>query len=440
MTATTIWARHAQLPIGMTAKVRITIAGDRIRAVERAEPEPGDIRFAVVLPGIANGHSHAFHRALRGRVEDTRGNFWTWRDQMYGIARTLTPESYFALAHGVFVEMVCSGFTAVGEFHYLHHGEDGQSYDNPNAMGEAVIAAAQAAGIRLTLLDTLYLSGGLAGAGHLPLDPVQRRFADRDIAAWARRVGDLHDTATCRIGMAAHSVRAVPRESLLQLASVAGHRVIHAHVSEQPAENAASGLVYGMSPTQLLDVSGLLSDRFTAVHATHVSADDIARLGQARSFVCMCPTTEGDLADGIGPARAMADAGARISLGSDQHAVIDPFVEVRGLEMHERLNSGERGRFSLDELSLAMSRDGYACIGWPEGGQLRVGALADLVAVRRDSARTVGTRAAQIVYSANAGDVSDVMVGGEFVVRAGVHRSGDPGALLSKAFTRLRMD
>ena len=155
----------------------------------------------------------------------------------------------------------------------------------------------------------------------------------------------------------------------------------------------------------------MLSDRFTAVHATHVSADDIARLGQARSFVCMCPTTEGDLADGIGPARAMADAGARISLGSDQHAVIDPFVEVRGLEMHERLNSGERGRFSLDELSLAMSRDGYACIGWPEGGQLRVGALADLVAVRRDSARTVGTRAAQIVYSANAGDVSDVMVG-----------------------------
>ena len=408
MMTTTIWARHAQLPIGMTAKVRITIAGDRIRAVERAEPEPGDIRFAVVLPGIANGHSHAFHRALRGRVQDTRGNFWTWRDQMYGIARTLTPESYFALAHGV--------------------------------LGEAVIAAAQAAGIRLTLLDTLYLSGGLAGAGHLPLDPVQRRFADRDIAAWARRVGDLHDTATCRIGMAAHSVRAVPRESLLQLASVAGHRVIHAHVSEQPAENAASGLVYGMSPTQLLDVSGLLSDRFTAVHATHVSADDIARLGQARSFVCMCPTTEGDLADGIGPARAMADAGARISLGSDQHAVIDPFVEVRGLEMHERLNSGERGRFSLDELSLAMSRDGYACIGWPEGGQLRVGALADLVAVRRDSARTVGTRAAQIVYSANAGDVSDVMVGGEFVVRAGVHRSGDPGALLSKAFTRLRMD
>lgn len=435
----TIWARHAQLPQGMTSKVRITIAGDRIRSIERAEEaRPEDLQFALILPGLANGHSHAFHRVLRGRVQDTTGNFWTWRDQMYGIASTLTPESYFGLAHGVFVEMVSAGFTAVGEFHYLHHGPGGRPYDNPNAMGEAVIAAAQAAGIRLTLLDTLYLSGGLTGRGHVELDPVQQRFADRDIAAWARRIGDLEESPVCRIGVAAHSVRAVPREQLLQMASVAGPRVIHAHVSEQPAENAASSLVYGMTPTQLLDASGLLSERFTAVHATHLSTEDIYRLGRSRACVCMCPSTEADLADGIGPARALADAGARLSLGSDQHAIIDPFVEARGLEMHERLESGERGRFTFEEIAAAMSSGGYVSIGWPDGGMLAPGALADLVAVRRDSVRTVGTRAAQIVYSASAADISDVMVGGEFVVRSGVHRAGDAAGLLGQALMRLR--
>ncbi|GAA1792731.1 formimidoylglutamate deiminase [Nostocoides veronense] len=436
---TTIWARHAQLPTGMTAKVRITIAGDRIRSIDRADdPRAGDIVLPLVLPGNANGHSHAFHRAIRGRVQDTSGNFWTWRDQMYAAASILNPELYFGLAHAVFVEMVSAGFTAVGEFHYLHHGPEGRPYDNPNAMGEAVIAAAQAAGIRLTLLDTLYLAGGLSGSGHLPLDPVQERFADPDIAAWARRVGDLSDSPGCRIGVAAHSVRAVPREALLQLASVAGPRVIHAHVSEQPAENAASTLVHGLTPTQLFDHSGLLSERFTAVHATHLTRDDIRRLGQARAFICMCPTTERDLADGIGPARRLADAGARITLGSDEHAIIDPFIEARALEMHERLESGERGRFTLDELSVAMSSAGYASIGWPEGGALAPGALADLVAVRRDSVRTVGTRAAQIVYTASAGDVTDVMVGGEFVVRDGTHRAGNPALLLGKALQRLR--
>ena len=435
---TTIWARHAQLPDGMAAKVRITIEGDRIRAVGRGEPQPDDISLPLVLPGIANGHSHAFHRALRGRVQDAAGNFWTWRDHMYAAASALTPESYFALAHGVFVEMVTAGFTAVGEFHYLHHGAGGRPYENPNAMGEAVIAAAQAAGIRLTLLDTLYLAGGLGGEGHLPLDPVQERFADKDIATWARRFGDLRDTAGCRIGVAAHSVRAVPREALLQLASVAGPRVIHAHVSEQPAENAACTLVYGQTPTQLLDNSGLLSERFTAVHATHLSRDDIRRMGRSRAFICMCPTTERDLADGIGPARDLLDAGARLSIGTDQHVSIDPFIEVRGLEMHERLHSGERGRFTLDELNLAMSHHGYASIGWPDGGLIAPGALADLVAVRRDSVRTVGSRAAQVMFSAAAGDVTDVMIGGEFVVRGGVHRAGDPGALLGKALMELR--
>jgi len=433
-----IWARHARLPEGTVPKVRIEIEGERITGITpRCEPEPDDLRLGLVLPGLANGHSHAFHRALRGRVQDTTGNFWTWRDQMYAVARRLTPETYFALAHAVFTEMVTSGFTAVGEFHYLHHGLDGRPYSDPNAMGEAVIAAAQAAGIRLTLLDTLYLAGGLDGSGHVPLDPVQQRFADKDVAAWAGRLNQLRDSATSRIGAAAHSVRAVPKEALEQFASVVGARVVHAHVSEQPAENASCQLIYNRTPTALLEECGIVGDRFTAVHATHVSLADIRMLGRARSFVCFCPTTERDLADGIGPARQFADAGARLTLGSDQNAIIDPFVEARGLEMHERLVSGERGRFSLDELGNAMSRTGYASIGWPDGGVLTVGALADLVAVRRDSMRTVGSRADQIIFSATGDDVTDVLVGGEFVVRDGHHRAGDPSRLLATALSRL---
>lgn len=437
---TAIWARHARLPEGTVPRVRILMDQGRItEVIPRVEPEADDIRLGLVLPGVANAHSHAFHRALRGRVQDTAGgNFWTWRDTMYSFAERLTPDTYFALAHGVFVEMVSAGYTAVGEFHYLHHGPGGTPYANPNAMGEAVIAAAQAAGIRLTLLDTLYLAGGLDGSGHRELDPVQERFSDRDVESWARRIGELREADDVRIGVAAHSVRAVPREQLLQLASVAGPRVVHAHVSEQPGENAATELFYGRTPTALLEEAGVVGGRFTAVHATHLTEGDIATLGKARAFACICPTTEQDLADGIGPSRALANAGARLCIGSDQHAVVDPFVEARLLEMHDRLDSGERGRFSLDEMTEAMSRSGYASIGWPDGGLIEPGRLADLIAVRRDSARTAGAQASQIVYAAGAPDVTDVVVGGEFVVRDGQHRAGEAGPLLGQALSRLR--
>lgn len=436
---TVVWARHALLPEGMIPKVRIAIERGRItEVIARVEPEDDDVRLPLVLPGLANAHSHAFHRAMRGRVQDTTGNFWTWRDHMYALAERLTPESYFALAHAVFVEMVSAGYTAVGEFHYLHHGPGGTPYNNPNAMGEAVIAAAHGAGIRLTLLDTLYLTGGLGGSGHTPLDPVQQRFGDPDVPSFAKRVSGLRDTETVRIGLGAHSVRAVPRDALMQLASIAGPRVVHAHVSEQPAENAATQLVYGLSPTALLAECGLVGRHFTAVHATHLTDADIDLLGDSGSFACICPTTERDLADGIGPAHALLASGTRLCLGTDQHVGIDPFVEVRGLEMHERLHSGERGRFTVEQLHDAMSRSGYASIGWPDGGVIEPGRLADLVAVRRDSARTIGSRAGQIIFSAGSADVTDVMVGGEFVVRDGQHRAGDAAVLLGKSLARVR--
>ncbi len=437
---TTYWAENARLPAGPTPRVRITVDAGVITAVTpRVAPDEGDLRLdGVVLPGFANAHSHAFHRALRGRTHGNGGNFWSWREQMYAVTSRLTPETYFDLAFAVYSEMALAGFTVVGEFHYLHHPPGGGRYDQPNAMGEALIAAAEQAGVRLTLLDGCYLAGGLSATGHLDLDEVQQRFSDGDVSTWASRVSWLSDTPMMRVGAAAHSVRAVPRESLKLLAEASGERVVHAHVSEQLCENATAGLYYGRTPTELLDDSGLLGPRFTAVHANHVSPTDIDRLGGASAGICVCPTTERDLADGIGPSRLLHEAGARLCVGSDQHAMIDPFEEVRGLEMHERLAAGERGRFTLEELHDAGSAAGYASLGWPEGGSIDVGSLADLVVVSPDTVRTVGSRPNQLLFSATAADVRHVIVHGEVVVFDGVHRSGDVGRHLAGALKPLR--
>ena len=434
------WAEHAWLPTGLAVDVRLEVEDGRFTAVQpRTRPRDGDERLhGVVLPGLANAHSHAFHRALRGRTHADGGNFWTWREQMYAVTRHLDPETYFALARAVFAEMALSGYTVVGEFHYLHHDVSGAHYTDPNAMGRAVMAAAREAGVRLTLLDACYLTGGLTGDGHLPLDDVQRRFTDGDVDAWAARVAALEPDETTRVGAAVHSIRAVPREQLPAMAQVTRGRVVHAHVSEQPAENLATQVFYGASPTELLADAGLVTDRFTAVHATHLSDGDVALLGGAGATACFCPTTERDLADGIGPARRLVEAGARLSLGSDQHAVIDPFEEVRGLEMHERLESNERGRFTPDELLAAASVDGYRSLGWSEGGEVAVGRRADFVLVRTDTVTTVGSRAGQLLYSATRADVDRVVVGGRAVVEDGRHVLGDVAALLGAALAGVR--
>jgi formiminoglutamate deiminase len=437
---TTYWAEHAWLPTGLATGVRFDVVDGVFAGVHRrARSESADVRLhGVVLPGLANAHSHAFHRALRGRTHGDGGNFWTWRQQMYAVTRHLTPDTYLALARAVFAEMVLSGTTVVGEFHYLHHDLSGRPYADPNVMGEAVIQAARDAGLRLTLLDTCYLAGGLSGDGHVPLDEVQRRFTDGDVDRWATRVAALTPDATTRIGAAVHSVRAVPRDDLRAMAEVTRGRIVHAHVSEQPAENLATQMFYGATPAELLDEAGLLGDRFSAVHATHLSDHDVELLGRSSSTACFCPTTERDLADGIGPARALADAGARISLGSDQHAVIDPFEEVRGLEMHERLSSNERGRFTPDELMAAASVDGYRSLGWQDAGLVADGAVADFVVVRTDTVNTAGAKAGQILYSATRSDVDTVVVGGQVVVESGRHRLGDVAALLGKALSDVR--
>ncbi len=437
---TTYWCEHAQLPAGLGTGVRLTVEGGRIAAVEqRAKAQAGDeLLTGIVLPGFANAHSHVFHRALRGRTHADGGTFWTWREHMYAVTERLTPQSYLDLARAVFAEMVLAGYTVVGEFHYLHHQAGGRAFADPNAMGRALIAAAGEAGIRLTLLDTLYLTGGLSGDGHLPLSEAQRRFDDGSVDAWAARVADLEDGPMVRIGAAAHSVRAVPRDDLARFAKVVDDRPVHIHVSEQMAENVAAEAFYGLTPTELLADTGLLGPGVTTVHSTHLVDTDLDSMARSGASACLCPTTERDLADGIGPARALHDRGVPLCVGSDQHVVIDPFVEVRAVEEHERLETNERGRFALRDLAAFGAGNGYRSLGWERGGVLEPGALADLVAVRLDSVRTVGARPDQVVFAAGAPDVTDVVVGGERVVSDGEHRLGRVDRMLGDAMRPLR--
>jgi formiminoglutamate deiminase len=444
-------AAYAHLPGGLARDV-LLVAQDgrftRIRtgvgaaqaAADGAERLPG-----VVLPGLANCHSHAFHRALRGRTHADGGTFWTWREGMYAVAAALDPDAYLELATATYAEMALAGITAVGEFHYLHHGPGGVPYDDPNAMGHAVVEAAARAGIRLTLLDTCYLAGGLDADGHRPLEGPQLRFGDGDVASWrdrVQRMGPDHASGGpphLRLGAAIHSVRAVPRPALPSVAEEVRVRgpgtPLHVHLSEQPAENEACLAAYGLTPTALLTEEGVLAPHLTAVHATHLTDGDIGLLAGARTTACFCPTTERDLADGIGPARALYDAGVRLSLGSDQHAVTDLLEEARALEMHERLDSLERGRFTpTDLLATATAHD---TIGWPDAGRLEVGARADLVALRLDSVRTAGTDPAQVLLAATAADVDTVVVDGRTVVSEGRHALGDVGRLLTAAIEPL---
>ncbi|OQO95046.1 formimidoylglutamate deiminase [Saccharomonospora piscinae] len=429
------WCERAWLPDGVTDGVLVTVEAGTITEVRRAPAEHGAIRLpGVVLPGFADAHSHAFHRALRGRTHHGRGTFWTWREAMYRLAERLDPDSYHRLARAVYGELALAGVSCVGEFHYLHHAADGRPYAEANAMGEALRQAAADAGIRLTLLDTCYLTGAIGE----PLAGVQRRFGDGDVAAWHARVSALPEDASTRVGAAVHSVRAVPAGALPELGAALPGRPLHVHVSEQPAENEACRAAYGCGPVALLADTGVLSPRTTAVHATHLDARDIATLGASGSAVCCCPTTEADLADGIGPMRELAEAGCAVVLGSDQHAVADPLAELRALEYGERLRTGQRGRFGPGELVAAATSDGHAALGWPEAGRIATGAPGDLVAVRDDTPATAGALPAQLPLAASAADLATVVVGGRVVARDGVHTMlGDVGALLAEEIGRL---
>ncbi|HEX7106748.1 MAG TPA: formimidoylglutamate deiminase [Acidothermaceae bacterium] len=416
---TTWWCEHASLPDGVADDVLIETEDGIFAAISLGIAPPADATRlrGLVIPGLANTHSHAFHRALRGRTQQGAGDFWAWRNLMYDVAARLDPDSYYALSRAVYAEMTLAGITCVGEFHYLHHAPGGTPYNDPNAMGHALMHAAASAGARLTLLDTCYLAGGF----NQPLRGPQLRFGDGSAGSWAVRVEQLSKHVGVRVGAAIHSVRAVPLAEA-EVAAAAAKRndwPLHMHVSEQVAENEQCLERYDRTPTQVFADVGALTANSTAVHATHLTSADIALLSKTGCGVCLCPTTERDLADGIGPAGTLATQGVPLSLGSDSQAVVDLLEEARGVEMHERLATHRRGGFDPPALLRMATQQGHRALGWSNAGAIALGMRADLVAVDLESVRTAGAGATlgAVVFAATAADVTDVVIDDRHVVR-----------------------
>ena len=447
----TYWAPLAWVGTGtgtrsspVARNVRICVDHGTISEVNpNTAPKPGDTRLeGLLIPGIANCHSHAFHRALRG-LGGEGDTFWSWRSTMYRIAQRLTPEIYYEYAKAVYTEMVLAGYTTVAEFHYVHHQPDGTAYSDANAMGKALIAAAQDVGIRLTLLDVCYLHADVTGK---PLKREQLRFSDGSVYAWRDRVERLESEVGSRegvrIGAAVHSVRACSPQEAAAVAAWARSgdhpRMLHVHLSEQPSENRHCVEHTGLTPTALLAQAGFWDEHSVAVHATHLSREDIAVLADSGASVAMCPTTEADLADGIGPAAALRDAGVQLCIGSDENVCIDPFEEVRRLDGYQRLLLGKRDIFDANELMDIMTAHGQRASGWPEAGAIAPGRLADFVVLDTRSIRAAGSSAEHLPLVVSGADVRDVIVGGRRIVSNGTPWHGATVDVLSDMTHQLR--
>ncbi len=368
----------------------------------------------AILPGFVNVHSHTFQRVIRGRTERrtgaSRDTFWTWRQSMYHAANAISPEDLYRAARMAFLEMVRSGITAVGEFHYVHQDLE---------VARAILRAAKELGLRITLLRTAYVRAGWKKDP----DPGQARFLTPDVDRF------LADTDTLMaegagVGVAPHSVRAVPLDHLKKVAAYARARKIplHMHVSEQPAEVEACVAEYGRRPVELLHDNGIVGDGFTAVHAIHITDEEVKMLGG--STVCACPTSERNLGDGAVPADLLFEAGARICFGSDSNAQIDLMEDARELEYHLRMKKLERAVLETSRLFESATESGARSLGLP-GGSLEMGRAADFVAVDlKDSSLAGATQdslLAHVVYSMEKSAVRDVFVGGEPVVLEGRH-------------------
>jgi formiminoglutamate deiminase len=410
-------AELAWLPgTGLARDVLIEASDDRfVSVVPDAPPSEASRLAGLTLPGFANAHSHAFHRALRAITGGS--DFWDWRSRMYEVAARLDPDSYYRLARAVYAEMALAGIACVGEFHYLHAGS--------NSHGHRLIEAAGDAGLRITLLDACYLTAGPAGE---PVTGAQRLFSDGSADRWASRLSGFGPVpAHARLGAAVHSVRAVPMHAMSAVVAWAhaGTTPLHAHLSEQPAENSACLEAYGRTPAQVFEDVGVLGPRTTMVHATHLTQADVGLLGESQTTACVCPTTEADLGDGIGPAAALSAAGSPLSLGTDSHAVIDMLQEARWLEWGQRLATGRRGIWSAESLAVAATAAGHACLGWPDAGEIVPGAHADLVTVGLDTVRLTGADRhaplAAVIFGGTAADIRNVVISGRDVVRDGRH-------------------
>ena len=394
----------------------------------RIERLPG----RALLPGFVNAHSHAFQRLIRGRTQwrpatAPRADFWSWRDAMYTAALSMRPEDIFLVSRFCFLEMLHAGITSVGEFHYLHRDVEGRSYLEPNELAHRVLDAAAEVGIRIALLNVCYATGAIGE----PLRPEQRRFATPELDEYLRDTAELADAFAgdprVTVGIAPHSVRAVPREWLGELHAWAAERdvAMHMHVSEQPREVEDCVAAYGVRPVELLAAEDVLDERFTAVHATHLTAEEIALLGDSGATVCACPTTERDLGDGFLRGAELLDVDTPIALGSDSHTVIDLFEEMRLVEYHERLRRlrrvvlavpGEGDRLEVAPLLLELGTETGAASLRIEAGRLEGGRLADFIAVDLEHPALAGWRQetlpAMLTLSAPTDVVADVWVGG----------------------------
>ncbi|HEX5703657.1 MAG TPA: formimidoylglutamate deiminase [Pyrinomonadaceae bacterium] len=410
----------------------------------------------AMLPGMVNAHSHAFQRVLRGRTEyrtGDRDSFWTWREMMYSAATRLTPEDVYDASRMAFLEMALSGITAVGEFHYLHHAPDGKPYDDPNLLAKEVVRAAGDVGLRIALLRVAYVRSGFRSDPN----PQQARFIEPDAVSYLRHVDDLGSALlrsanssnnpgtpearapTAWTGVAPHSVRAVPLEYLREVIAHANKLSlsVHMHVAEQPAEVSACVEEYGRTPIALLETEGLLSDRFTAVHAIHVTPKAMPAFARTGAMVCACPTTERNLGDGVVPADEYLKHGVPICLGTDSHVQIDPFEEARELEYHLRLQKmervvlGARTPLSADAPSQLAAYlfdcatvNGVRSISSPSG-TVDVGKPADFFTVDLNDPSIAGASPndllSSIVFSASRAAVREVVVGGKPIVSDGQH-------------------
>ncbi|MBA2734029.1 MAG: formimidoylglutamate deiminase, partial [Acidobacteria bacterium] len=347
----------------------------RVTGITRETESAGRIirlKNRAMLPGLVNAHSHAFQRVIRGRTERRTGehdSFWTWREMMYSAAMRLEPEEIYDASRMAFLEMALGGVTAVGEFHYIHRAPDGQPYDDPNLMAKEVIRAARDVGLRIALLRVAY-----ARSGYKPEpNEMQVRFIETKVKDYLRGVESLKTELACTepetawVGLAPHSVRAVPVEYLREIAHYAAEDAddmpLHMHVAEQPAEIRACMEEHGRTPVELLDSENLLTENFTGVHAIHITPEEARRLARADATVCACPTTERNLGDGIVPAEMLFAEGVAVALGTDSHAQIDLLEDARELEYHLRLQKLERAVLApaKDDSPSALARQLFDC-------------------------------------------------------------------------------
>jgi len=435
-----IYANNSFLPgMGLSADA----AGNILQLSALASKDTQRLRDRALLPGLVNAHSHAFQRVIRGRTEhrtkNRKDSFWTWREMMYSAANRLSPEDIYDASRMAFLEMALSGITSVGEFHYLHHDPYGYPYQDTNLLASQVIQAALDVGLRIVLLRVAYARAGFRQEAN----PLQRRFIEADPEVYLRHTehlkAELAGSLKAHVGLAPHSVRAVPVDYLKQIIEFALQQrlVVHMHVAEQPAEVSACIDEHGKPPIVLLHSEGLLSEQFTAVHAIHITTPEITALARTLAKVCACPTTERNLGDGIVPAADFLAAGVGIALGSDSQVQIDLLEDARQLEYHLRLQRLERAVLTQndeDQLALARRLFKSATVFGGESlgiktGELEPGRPADFFTVRLNDPSLAGAFEKDllpaIVFSLNRAAISEVFVGGEMIVSEGRHKDQD---------------